>query len=70
MAFSDNGAEIDVVNVTEETTSVGESAEFDGGDAVIAAEVVLLNEDVIPTKSWGYVSKALNNHSSRTYYSW
>ena len=44
----DNGAEMDVVNVTEETTSICESAEFDGVDAVIAAEVVVLNEDVFP----------------------
>ena len=39
---------MDVVNVTEETTSICESAELDGVDAVIAAEVVVLNEDVFP----------------------
>ena len=50
MPVSDNGAEIDVVIVTEESADVCESAEFGGGDAVIAAEVVVLNEDVSPTR--------------------
>ena len=34
-----------------ETTDVGESARVDGGDAVIAAEVVVPNEEVLPTES-------------------
>ena len=31
-------------------TDVCESAEFDDGDAVIAADVVVLNDDVVPTR--------------------
>ena len=50
MPVSDNGAEIDVVIVTEGTTDVCESAEFGGGDSVTAAEVVVLNEDVLPPR--------------------
>ena len=43
---------MDVVIVTEETTDVDESAGFDGGDVVIAVEVVVVNEDVMVTKYW------------------
>ena len=56
MTVSDNGVEMDVVIVTAETTDVCESAAFDGDDAVIAAEIVVLNEDVISTEFGGYVS--------------
>ena len=40
---------MDIIIVTEETTDLYKSAGFDGGDAEIAAEVVVLNEDAIPT---------------------
>ena len=42
---------MDVVIVTAETTDVCESAAFDGGDAVVAAEVAVMNDDDFPTRN-------------------
>lgn len=50
------GVEMEVVIVTEEMTGVCEGAGFDGGEAVIAGEVVVLNGDVMVIKSGDYVS--------------
>lgn len=47
---------MEVVIVTEEMTGVCEGAGFDGGEAVITGEVVVLNEDVVVTGSGDFVS--------------
>lgn len=57
---SDGLAENSSVVVAEETTVMRGNAKLDVGNAVISAEVVVLDEDIGITRCWGQFSNAYN----------